>query len=141
VQIEKIKTAVQKSVRAILNSLKLLIGVVLLVGIVNSLVPKSFYQTLFCQNLFIDSAIGSSLGSILVGNPITSYILGGEMLQQGVSLVAVTAFLVAWVTVGLVQFPAEAILLGRSFAFWRNVLSFFFSILVALVTVLILSFF
>ncbi len=61
------------------------------------------------------------------------------MLQAGVSLVAVTAFLVAWVTVGLVQFPAEAILLGRRFALRRNLLSFFFSILVALATVALLG--
>ncbi|MCF7836867.1 hypothetical protein K9N08_04400 [Candidatus Gracilibacteria bacterium] len=127
--------------RAILNSLPILLGVVLLVGLLNSLIPKSFYTTLFSQNLFLDSVVGSALGSVLVGNPITSYVLAGEMLQQGVSLVAVTAFLVAWVTVGVVQFPAEAILLGRRFAVWRNVLSFFFSILVALFTVAILSFF
>jgi len=137
----KILTAAQKSTRAILNSLPILLGVVLLVGLINNLVPTSFYTNLFSQNLFLDSVIGSALGSILVGNPITSYVLGGEMLQQGVSLVAVTAFLVAWVTVGLVQFPAEAILLGRRFAAWRNALSFLFSIFVALTVAALLSFF
>jgi len=137
----KIKTAAQKSVRAIFNALPVLLGVVLLIGLISNLIPQSFYVTLFRQNLFLDSVVGSALGSVLVGNPITSYVLGGEMLKQGVSLVAVTAFLVAWVTVGIVQFPAEAILLGRRFAVWRNTLSFFFSIFVALLTVMFLSFF
>ena len=32
-------------------------------------------------------------------------LLGGELLDKGVSLVAVTAFLVSWVTVGSIQLP------------------------------------
>ena len=70
----------------------------------------------------------------MAGNPVTSYVLGGEFLTQGVGLVAVTAFIVAWVTVGLVQLPAEALLLGKKFAVTRNIVSFFFAIIVALIT-------
>ncbi|MGV7222740.1 MAG: hypothetical protein ACQ9MH_14585 [Nitrospinales bacterium] len=32
-----------------------------------------------------------------------------------------TSFLVAWVTVGIIQFPPEATLLGRRFACFRNI--------------------
>jgi len=61
------------------------------------------------------------------------------LLEYGVSLFAVTAVIVAWVTVGLVQMPAEISALGRKFAVVRNVVSFFMSIAVAGATVLIFN--
>jgi uncharacterized membrane protein YraQ (UPF0718 family) len=61
------------------------------------------------------------------------------MLQQGVSLIAVTAFLVAWVTVGFIQLPAESYLLGKRFAFLRNLTAFILAIVVAILTVTILG--
>ncbi|HHE54334.1 MAG TPA: hypothetical protein ENL21_01030 [Caldithrix abyssi] len=61
------------------------------------------------------------------------------MLKDGVSLYAVTAFLVTWVTIGVVQFPAEVAFLGKSFAVKRNFLSFVLSFLVAIATVITLK--
>ena len=136
---EKLKSAVIKSARSIFNSLPILVGAILLIGLASTLMPKSYYAALFSKNILLDSIIGSGLGSVLAGNPITSYVLGGEFLKQGISLVAVTSFLVAWVTVGLVQLPAEALLLGRRFAILRNILSFLLSIIVAIITVFIVG--
>ena len=59
--------------------------------------------------MFRDTVIGSAIGSIAAGNPIMSYIIGGELMKEGVSLFAITAFIVTWVTVSIVQFPAEAV--------------------------------
>ncbi len=136
---EKLKESIANASKAIGNSLPVLTGVILLIGLVNTFVPKSIYSTLFSNNIFLDPVIGSGLGSILAGNPITSYVLGGELLLQGVSLIAVTAFIVSWVTVGLIQLPAEATLLGKKFAIARNILSFIFSIIVAIATVFIID--
>jgi len=61
------------------------------------------------------------------------------MLKQGVGLIAVTAFLVSWVTVGLIQFPAESTILGKKFAILRNISAFILSIIVAIITILILG--
>ncbi|MBN1896201.1 MAG: hypothetical protein JW789_00550 [Candidatus Aenigmarchaeota archaeon] len=133
----EVTDAFGKSGKSLCNSLPVLAGAVLLVGLASSLVPHTFYSSIFSHNPLIDSLIGSTAGSFLAGNPLTSYVLGGEMLSQGVSLLAVTSFLVAWVTVGMVQLPAESILLGRRFAVLRNILSFVFSILVAFTTVYI----
>jgi uncharacterized membrane protein YraQ (UPF0718 family) len=133
---KKLQSAIRKSAKVLFNVLPLLAGVILLVGLTRTLIPKSFY---FSTNAVLDSIIGSGLGSVLAGNPVTSYLLGGELLKQGISLVAVTSFLVAWVTVGLVQLPAEAIMLGKKFAILRNFFSFAFSMLVAITTAFILG--
>lgn len=135
----KIKKAVEKAAKGLWTATPVLAGVILLIGLFTIAVPKETLALLFTKNPFVDSLIGSSVGSILAGNPITSYILGGEFLSQGISLIAVTAFIVAWVTVGVVQFPAEAYLLGKKFAITRNIVSFAFAIIVALITVAILE--
>ena len=127
--------ALARAVKSLWGSVPILIGVVLLIGLVNVLIPKSVYKVVFTGNYILDPIIGSATGSVLAGSPITSYVLGGEFLKSGVSLVAVTAFIVAWVTVGLVQLPAEMMILGKRFALLRNAVSFLLSILVAVSTV------
>jgi len=134
---ENLKQAVTKAAKGLFKTLPILVGVVLLVSLANALIPKTVYKAVFRGSPLLDPLIGSTIGSILAGNPLTSYIIGGELLKQGVSLLAVTAFLVAWVTVGLVQLPAESILLGKRFAITRNIVSFIFAIIVAIVTVAI----
>jgi uncharacterized membrane protein YraQ (UPF0718 family) len=70
-----------------------------------------------------------------VGNALVSYILGGKLLEQGVSLYAVTAFVLSWVTLGVVQLPLEAQMLGLRFTVARNLLALIFTMLTAILTV------
>ena len=136
---KSLKKAILMSGKSFYRALPILIGIILLIGLFNSFVPKELLARLFQGLPLIDSFIGAFIGSILAGNPITSYILGGELLAQGISLMAVTAFLVSWVTVGIVQLPAEAMLLGKRFAITRNIISFLFSIIAAILTVFIIG--
>jgi uncharacterized membrane protein YraQ (UPF0718 family) len=136
---KNVKESAIKTARALWGVFPFILGTILLVSLMITLVPKSFYMKIFSGNVITDSLIGGLVGSVSVGTPITSYIFGGEMLEQGISLIAVTAFLVAWVTVGIVQLPAEAYILGKKFALLRNLASFILSIVVAIVTVAILK--
>ena len=128
-----------RAIKGFSNALPMLLGVVLLLGIFKAFVTKQMMSSVFSGKLITDTFVGSLIGSISAGNPITSYIIGGELLSEGVSLFAVTAFIVAWVTVGIAQFPAEAAILGRRFSVARNIISFILSIIVAISTVLILG--
>jgi len=125
-----------KTGKSLLKSIPIILGTVLLVSL-TSLIPQSFYLSIFNKNIVLDSIMGSIIGSVSLGTPIVSYILGGELLKQGVSLLAVTSFLISWVTVGIVQLPAESMMLSKKFAIIRNVLSFISSIIIAIITVLI----
>ena len=133
------REAIAKSARMFWNVFPLILGTILLVSLLVTLIPQSFYLKVFQGSAFLDPFIGSFVGSISAGNPLISYILGGELLKQGVSLIAVTAFIVAWVTVGFVQLPAESMILGKRFALLRNIFSFILAIIVAAVTVAILG--
>jgi uncharacterized membrane protein YraQ (UPF0718 family) len=114
------------------------LGIILLLGLLRTFVSPQLISSVFRGHIISDTLLGSILGSISAGNAVTSYIIGGELLKEGISLFAVTAFIVAWVTVGVVQFPAEATILGKRFALLRNLLSFVLSIGVAIATVILL---
>lgn len=130
----------RKAALGIVNNLKMslpiLIGILLLIGLVNTSIPKDFFAKIFTGNKLLDPIIGAVFGSVAAGSPLTSYIIGGELLKNGISLIAVVAFILSWVTVGTVQLPAESLMLGKRFALVRNGICFVMAILVALLTVI-----
>lgn len=108
-----------------------ILAVVLLSGLIMEFVPLRRLSELLGGGFFTDGLIGAGIGSISIGNPLVSYVLGGELLDQGVSLMAVTALLVSWVTVGSIQLPAEIQTFGTRFALFRNGVSFLFALIIA----------
>jgi len=133
----------QKSARKTANSfaqvIPVLLGVLLLISLVNAAVPPEVYAGMFTGSPLIDPLLGALFGSVAGGNPITSYIIGGELLAIDISITAVTAFILSWVTVGLISLPAEMEILGKRFAIARNLISFIFAIIVALLVEYTLS--
>jgi len=132
---KRLKQSTGKTLRTFIAILPIFAGMLLLTSLAVTLVPGQMSAGLFGRHDLIDVLLGVSAGSVAAGHPLASYILGGELLAQGVSLLAVTALIVSWVTVGIVQLPAEALLLGRRFAIYRNFISFLFAIMVSFMTV------
>ena len=135
----KVKESSLKAAKGLWTSFPMIVGTVLLISLISTIIPPTFYTKLFSGRIIVDSFIGSFIGSISAGHPMTSYIFGGEILQQGVSLLVVTAFLVSWVTVGLIQLPAESTILGKKFAILRNITAFMLAIFVAIIVSLIME--
>jgi uncharacterized membrane protein YraQ (UPF0718 family) len=132
---ERLKKSAQKTLHTFFNLLPVITGMLLLTSLAVTLFPKKMSTEIFGAHAFVDVLLGAFVGSVAAGNPLTSYILGGELLAGGVSLFAVTALIVSWVTVGLVQMPAEMLILGKRFAIYRNVSCFLLAIAVSLLTV------
>ena len=131
-----IKEAFNKSLKGFLSMLPMLLAILLLLGIFDVYITKDIMLSFFISNNFVDTITGTLLGGVLTGNPMISYILGGELTDAGVSLYAVTAFILSWVTIGLVQLPAEVEIFGLRFTFYRTLFTFITTILVSLATVL-----
>jgi predicted Fe-Mo cluster-binding NifX family protein len=129
--------ALGRSARQFGAILPVLLGVVLLIGLFKTVISKEALASVFSGEPFTDTLWGACLGSILAGNPINSYVIGKTLLDAGVSLFAVTALMVTWVTVGLVQLPAEISALGGRFAISRNLAAFLLSLPIALLTVIL----
>jgi hypothetical protein len=134
-QVKLLNEALSKTVRTFIGILPVIIGMLLATSLVMALFPDKLSRGLFGNGDIPDAMLGAAIGSIATGHPLASYLLGGELLAGGVGLVAVTALLVSWVTVGVVQLPAEALMLGARFAIYRNMVSFFIAVIIAFVTV------
>jgi uncharacterized membrane protein YraQ (UPF0718 family) len=121
----------KKSSLSFLAMAPLLLGIIGLVGLFQVLVTPAMIASLFQGNPLLDTLIGTLTGSVAAGNPIVSYLIGGELLEQGISLYAVSAFILSWVTLGLIQLPAEIEIFGGRFTLYRNILSFIFCMFIA----------
>lgn len=133
--------ALKASANQMANLVPIFIGVILCIGLFTAFISEELLSSIFSGNPTVDILLGASLGSIFTGNPINSYVISGELLKYGVSLMAVTAFITAWVTVGIFQLPAEIGSLGKEFALVRNAVSFVMSLAIAILTVIFLSYF
>lgn len=116
-----------------------ILAIVFLSGLFVEFIPIQKISAFLGRGPLTDGLTGALFGSISTGNPLISYVLGGELLDQGFSLIAVTAFIVSWVTVGSIQLPAEILTFGRRFALVRNIVSFFFAMIIAWLTILTLQ--
>lgn len=114
--------------------LPVLLGVILLVGLFQTFVSREWLSSVFSGRPLLDALYGGAFGSVLAGNPVNSYVIGKGLLDVSVSLIGVTAFILTWVTVGLVQLPAEIAALGFRFGLVRALAAFVVSIPVACVT-------
>jgi hypothetical protein len=130
--------ALGKTWQAIKLALPIVVGISLLISFLNPILEK-YYPKIFTGNYFLDPLIGALAGSASFGIPVVSYVTGGELLKEGVSLLAVTAFILSWSSVGLVMLPLEIANLGRRFALLRNSLNFINSIILAILTILTLN--
>ena len=136
-----LRDGLQRTIRTFINVLPIIVGMLLLTSLVVTVFSEQISSGLFGNGDVVDALLGASMGSIATGHPLASYLLGGELLGGGVNLIAVTALLVTWVTVGIVQLPAEALMLGARFAVYRNIISFIAAIIIAFLTVYTLQLF
>jgi len=127
--------AVKKNTIALLKLIPLFISIVLLINMIKVVIGYDFYKWLTTGNLLIDSFIYNTVGSILAGNAAISYYLASDMIKYGINLLLVVIFILAWVTVGFLQMPAESVLLGKKFAITRNSIAFITNIILAVVVV------
>ena len=129
-----IRASAEKTYRSMLQVIPQIVSILLLVSLFLTVIPPEWYGTVFSGHPAADPVLGAALGSVAAGNPVTSYVIAGELLNTGISLTAVTAFIVAWVTVGVIQLPMEINILGKRFAIARNLCGFIFAILIAVLT-------
>ncbi len=129
-------------IKAILNfasMMPMLLGVIGLISILQIYVTPQMLSTLFGYNIFTDITTGTFIGAISSGNPAMSYIISESLLTQGVTLYAVTAFILAWVTLGIVQLPAEASVFGVKFTVYKNLLTLISTMCIAYLTIVTLK--
>jgi len=133
----RLKETSKGTLKSLVVVMPMLIAIIGLVGLFETIITPQMLHSLFSGFALKDTLIGTLAGGVSVGQPFLSYIIGGELLQEGVSLYAVTAFILSFVTLGVIQLPLEFSLFGARFTIMRNLLSLLFALLISWVTVAI----
>jgi len=132
---QEFKSALKKASMGIFYMSPMIIGVLGLSALMLGFISPQQIKTVFTGNPLVDTVYGLLSGAIMLGNAMLGYILGAELLKMEVSLYAVTAFLLAWVSLGFVQIPMELSFFGKKFVIIRNLLAFVFSLIISVLIV------
>jgi len=138
---ERIIEALGRASRSLRMIAPMLLAVIGLIGLFETVITPEMIKALFGGSTLNEIVIGVFSGGISIGQPFLSYAIGGELLHSGVSLYAVTAFILSFVTLGVVQLPLEWALFGARFTIVRNLLGVLFAFLIPVATVCMLGFF
>lgn len=136
-----IKKSFFKAFNGFISITPMLIAVILLIGVFQTYVTTEMLKTLFGYNTLTDIFTATLFGGISSGNPITSYIISEELLNSGISLYAASAFVLSWVTLGIIQLPAEATVFGVKFTVLKNLLTLISTMCIAYLCVVTLRLF
>lgn len=109
-------------------------AILLLIGLILTFIPPETIKVLLGKsNVYVSTAMSALVGSITLIPAFVAFPLVGSLVDAGASLVPAAAFLTTLTMVGIVTFPLEKEEFGLKFTVARNILSFVFAIIIALV--------
>lgn len=136
---KKTFAAMKKSKSMMGNMLGEIIAIIFLIGLLLTLIPpETIKSALGSANTFVSTLLGAVVGSITLIPAFVAFPLVGSLVDAGASIIPAVAFLTTLTMVGVVTFPLEKKEFGTKFALTRNILSFGFAIVIALVMGVIL---
>lgn len=111
--------------------LPLLAAIFLLIGLFEVFLPPELIEHwLGASSGFTALLCGGVAGAIAIGPPLAAFPLAGSLLHAGAWPPSVAAFIVSWISVGVVTLPFEASVFGIRFALVRNGLGFISALLI-----------
>ncbi len=127
------RQALQIGVRSLWMLLPLLIAVFGLVGLFQVfLPPEQVERVMGAANGWWSLLAAGALGAVSIGPPLAAYPLADSMLAAGAWPPAVAAFIVSWISVGIITLPFEAATFSLRFALLRNSMNFGLAMLIGL---------
>ena len=136
---KKTFAAMKKSKSMMGNMLGEIIAIIFLIGLLLTLIPPGTIKSaLGSANTFLSTIVGALVGSITLIPAFVAFPLVGSLVDAGASIIPAVAFLTTLTMVGVVTFPLERKEFGTKFALTRNILSFGFAVVIALVMGVIL---
>lgn len=130
----KTMDAMKKSKGMMRNMLGEIVAIIFLIGLVLTFVPpETIKDVLGASNTYISTMVSAAVGSITLIPAFVAFPLVGSLVDAGAGIVPAVAFLTTLTMVGVVTFPLEKKEFGTKFALSRNLLSFGFAVIIALV--------
>ena len=111
-----------------------ILGILFLIGrILTFLPPESISEIIAKYSVLTSTLISATIGTVTLIPAFVAFPLVGSLMDGGVSIIPSVAFLTTSTMVGIVTFPLEKDEFGVKFTVARNVLSFVFAIIIALI--------
>ena len=108
-------------------------AIIFMIGLVLTFIPPETIKTVLgTSSTYISSFFSALVGSVTLIPAFVAFPLVGSLVDVGASIVPAVAFLTALTMVGIVTFPLEKKEFGTKFAILRNLFSFGFAIIIAL---------
>ena len=111
-----------------------ILSIVFAIGLILTILPpQEIARFVSEQSVLSATVIAALFGTITLVPAFIAFPLVGTLVGAGVGIVPSVAFLTTLTMVGIVTFPLERKEFGMKFALTRNVLSFVFALIIALV--------
>jgi len=131
-----IKKVFFKTLNWFKDLIPILFSILLLTSILKNTGVFDLMKNHLSNNIF-SVFIADFFWSVSAWSAINSYIIADWFGNLNEYFLVITVFLIAWVTVGIIQLPAEIQYFWKKFAIIRNTLSFLFAIIASYIIYLI----
>jgi uncharacterized membrane protein YraQ (UPF0718 family) len=122
---QKIAQSFRIARNTLVKMLPMLLAIFGLIGLFQEFVPPELvYKYLNDSNGYMALLFGAIAGSISIGPPLAAYPLAETLIASGAWPPAIAAFILSWISVGIVTLPLEGSIFGYRFALLRNGISF-----------------
>ncbi len=130
---EKTRQSLKVAQNSLVKLAPMLIAIFGLIGLFQVFIPAELIQRwLGASSSGMSLLIGGLIGAIAIGPPVAAFPLAGSMLDAGAWPPAAAAFVVSWISVGVITLPIEVEVFGLRFALARNAIAFASALLIGL---------
>ena len=131
--------AMKKSRGMMGNMMSEIVAIIFLIGLVLHFVPpETISEVMGAGNTAWSTFLAAVASSVTLIPAFVAFPLVGSLVDAGASIIPGVAFLTTLTMVGAVTFPLEKQEFGTKFALTRNLLSFSFALLIAVLMGVIL---
>lgn len=128
----KTKLALKSSLKSFENIMPQFLGIIFIIGIILSLLNPEVISKIIGANSGILGVLFSAiLGSITMMPTFVAFSTADILLKNGAGYAQIGALVSTLTLVGVITYPLESKYIGKKAAFFRNLLAFLFSFVVA----------
>jgi len=130
----KTKKSLKIALKTFFRTLPSIIIIIIFIGFLLGFLPPDIISRVVGEQAgFLGVLVTAILGSILFIPALISFPLAASFLKGGASVMSVAAFITTLTMVGVITLPLELRELGKKITILRNVFSFVFAIVIALI--------
>ena len=132
---KKTKMALKKAWKAFENILPEFLVVILLVGFLLAILnPETISKIIGAESGWFGVILAGIIGSVTLIPGFVAFPTAAILLENGAGYMQIAAFVSTLMMVGIITIPVEIKYFGKKISILRNVLAFFFSFLVAVIS-------